>query len=115
MSAILDRLEKLLAAGQDGAALRFALASGYYADGALDAALGHAKVAVELDADYSAAWRLLGQVQAAAGLEEDATETFSRGIGVAEQRGDQQVAREMRVFLKRLQEPKEGSHADEAQ
>lgn len=109
---MIDRLEALLAKGQDGPALRFALASGYYAEGALQTALEHASVAVELDADYSAGWRLLGQIQAAAGLREKAAATFSHGIDVAEKRGDQQVAREMRVFLKRLQKQQKGSQPD---
>lgn len=96
-------LEALLAKGQDSAMLRFALATRYLAENDIDRALEHAKLAVELDADYSAAWRLLGRIQVAAGLEEQAAATYKKGIEVAERRGDQQAAREMRVFLKRLE------------
>ncbi len=101
MSDIAGKLEALLQQGRDGAPLRFALAGHYFAAGELELAAQHAAVAVELDADYSAAWRLLGQVQAAAG-DAGAAATFERGIEVAEARGDKQVAREMRVFLRRL-------------
>ena len=93
----------MLAGGQDSTALRFALADHYLKNGEAERAVGHAKVAVTLDQHYSAAWRLLGQAQVAAGLPEEAAATFERGITVAEQKGDLQVAKEMRVFLRRLQ------------
>lgn len=95
-------LEALLAKGHDSASLRFALATRYLADNDIERALEHAKFAVRLDADYSAAWKLLGRVSVAAGLSEQAVSAYETGIGVAERRGDQQAAREMRVFLKRL-------------
>ena len=99
---MIDKLEALLAQGQDSSMLRFTLAGHYFKGGMLDKALVHAQVAVELDADYSAAWRLLGQIQVAAGQQEEAARTFERGIAIAERRGDMQAAREMRVFRKRL-------------
>ena len=67
-------------------------------------AIEHAKVAVTMDPDYSAAWRLLGQAQVAAGRIGAAAESFERGIAVARQRGDRQVEKEMQVFLRRLQQ-----------
>lgn len=100
---MIERLEQLLAAGKDDAGLRFALASRYFASGDIESALAHAEIAVELDAGYSAAWRLLGQIQTAAGQELEAAESYRRGIAAAESRGDQQAGKEMRVFLKRLQ------------
>jgi Tfp pilus assembly protein PilF len=102
MSGISDKLEAMLASGRDEPILRYTLAKNYFESGETARALEHAKVAVELDADYSAAWRLLGQIQAAAGQGEAAATTFEHGIGVAERRGDQQAVREMRVFLRRL-------------
>ncbi len=100
---MLDRLEAMLADGGDSAALRFALAAGYLKQDEPELAIEHAKVAVSLDPDYSAAWRLLGQAQVAAGQVEAAAESFERGIAVARQRGDRQVEKEMQVFLRRLQ------------
>lgn len=96
-------LEAMLERGNDGAMLRFTLASRYFERGELERALVHAEVAVKLDADYSAAWRLLGRIREAGGSREQAIESFRRGIAVAEQRGDRQAAKEMKVFLRRLE------------
>jgi Tfp pilus assembly protein PilF len=98
-----DRLENLLARGEDNATLRFALGSEYLKQDRPDLAIGHLSVAVTLDPSYSAAWKLLGKAQAQAGLLQEAKETYEHGISVARQRGDEQAAREMQVFLRRLQ------------
>jgi predicted Zn-dependent protease len=97
-----EQLEAMLAAGRDSSSLRYALARYYFDDGDYSRAVEHAQVAVQQDADYSAAWRLLGQAQAAAGREAEAAQSFECGIEVAAGRGDRQVEKEMRVFLKRL-------------
>lgn len=97
-----ENLEGLIASGKDGPTVRFALATRYHADGDLARALEHAQVAVEQDPDYSAAWKLLGRVLVDSGREPEAAEAYRRGIEVAERRGDQQAAKEMRVFLKRI-------------
>jgi Tfp pilus assembly protein PilF len=95
-------LEALIASGSDGAPVRLALAARYSAAGDIARALQHAEVAVTLDADYSAAWKMLGKLKAEAGQPEQATEAYRKGIEIADRRGDQQAAKEMRVFLKRL-------------
>ena len=100
---LLANLEALLAKGGDGPALRLALASRYLDAGDAAAAVRHAEVAVQLDPEYSAAWKALGRALTAAGRHADAQEIYERGIEVAERRGDQQAAKEMRVFSKRLQ------------
>jgi Tfp pilus assembly protein PilF len=101
-----EALERLLEQGDDNAGLRFALATRYFAAGQADRAEGHARAAIELDRGYSAAWRLLGQILVSAGLEDEAKSTFRQGIEIAEAKGDLQVAKEMRVFLKRLERPR---------
>ena len=101
--SMIENLEALLAAGKDSAQLRLALASKYLEAGELDRALEHGRVVVELSPDYSAGWRLLGQIQSKAGASDAAAETFRRGIAIAEERGDVQVAKEMQVFLRRLE------------
>ncbi|MGQ0658830.1 MAG: tetratricopeptide repeat protein [Chromatiales bacterium] len=95
-------LEALLARGPETAVLRFSLGCACLKQGDLGQAIAHLKRATEIDLNYSAAWKLLGSAQANAGLSSDAIRTYQRGIAVAEQRGDIQAAREMRVFLKRL-------------
>jgi len=97
-----ERLEALLASGGDAPTLRYALAKLYLDAGEAEKAIDHAEVAVELDADYSAGWRLLGQAQVAAGRPGDAPKSFERGIEVASRSGDRQVEKEMRIFLRRL-------------
>jgi Tfp pilus assembly protein PilF len=103
MSDMTKSLEAMLARGADSASLRFALATRYLNEKALEPALAHAELAVQLDADYSAAWRLLGRIQTELGRPAAAIASYRRGIEVADKKGDQQVAKEMRVFLKRLE------------
>ncbi|WP_428100374.1 tetratricopeptide repeat protein [Candidatus Rariloculus sp.] len=102
MADLTANLEAMLAGGADNAALRVALATRYLAAGKAERAIEHANSAVDHDADYSAAWRVLGKALTAAGRDDEARRAYERGIGVAERRGDQQAAKEMRVFLKRL-------------
>ena len=100
---LIARLEALLVKGGDGAALRLALASRYLDAGDAPAAVRHAEAAVRLDPEYSAAWKAFGRALTAAGRASDALAAYERGAKVAERRGDQQAAKEMRVFSKRLQ------------
>jgi Tfp pilus assembly protein PilF len=99
----IKNLEALLQRGADSAVLRLTLASRYLADGRATQAVEHAEAAVRLDAEYSAAWKALGAAYAAAGRAADARDAYRRGIEVAERRGDAQAAKEMRVFLRRLE------------
>jgi len=100
---VVARLESVLAAGKDTALLRFGLGSEYLKLDATEMAIHHLHVAVHLDPDYSAAWKKLGQAHEQAGQPMMAMETYQHGITVAEARGDLQAAREMKVFLGRLQ------------
>ncbi|MGW8370432.1 MAG: tetratricopeptide repeat protein [Gammaproteobacteria bacterium] len=99
---MIEKLEAMLAAGHDSSGLRFTLANHYLKQNDSARAVEHAQVAVALDPDYSAAWRLLGQAQVAAGKPREAASSFERGIEVAQRLGDRQVEKEMHVFLKRL-------------
>src|SRR5215470_5512678 len=105
---MIANLEALLAKGNDAPSLRFALATRYLAAGDAAAAVRHAQAAVALDATYSAGWKVLGQARAAAGDEQAAADSFRRGIEVADARGDRQAAKEMQVFLKRLDKRRTG-------
>ena len=100
---LIANLEALLAKGNDAPSLRFALATRYLAAGDAAAAVRHAEAAVALDATYSAGWKLLGQARAAAGDPLGAASSFRRGIEVADARGDRQAAKEMQVFLRRIE------------
>jgi predicted Zn-dependent protease len=101
--AVVDNLEALLAKGTDNALLRFGLANEYLKLGQLEQAIGHLKRAVAHDPNYSAAWKRLGKALADTGRVEEAITAYENGIRAAEQKGDIQAAKEMRVFLGRLQ------------
>ena len=105
---MIERLKALLAQGQDNALLRFSLGNAYAAQGEYPAAIEHLQKALQHDPSYSAAWKLLGKAQTEAGRSQEAVTTYQRGIETAEQKGDVQAAKEMRVFLKRLQKPTKG-------
>ena len=97
-----ENLESMLAAGRDDALLRFTLGNAYLADEPARAA-EHLERAVALNPDYSAAWKLLGKALTSAGRDDDAIEAYRRGIDIAKRKGDIQAAKEMRVFLRRLE------------
>jgi Tfp pilus assembly protein PilF len=107
MPMLPDNLEKLLAQGTDSAPLRFALGSQYLTRGEAEVAATHLRVAVDLDPDYSAAWKLLGKALTLAGEREEALASYRRGIEVAQRCGDMQALREMKVFAARLQAQKQ--------
>lgn len=95
-------LEKLLEDGRDDALLRFTLGSICLQEADTETALVHLQRAIELDPTYSAAWKLRGAAMLKLNRIEDARRIWSEGRTVAEKKGDLQVAREIAVFLKRL-------------
>jgi predicted Zn-dependent protease len=103
--ALIEKLERLLASGQDNALLRYGLGNEYLKAGRFDNATEHLRQAVAHDPGYSAAWKLLGQALAAAGRTDDAIQAYENGMRAAGEKGDLQAAKEMTVFLKRLQKP----------
>jgi Tfp pilus assembly protein PilF len=102
-SPIVANLEKLLAAGKDNALLRFSLGNEYLKAGDAQAACIHLGRALEHDPKYSAAWKLYAKALADSGKNTDALEAYRRGIAVAEDKGDKQAAKEMRVFARRIE------------
>jgi tetratricopeptide (TPR) repeat protein len=101
--SVISNLEKLLSQGKESALLRFSLGSEYLKLREIWVAIFHLKRALELDPNYSAAWKLLGMALADAGILNEALDTYRRGIEVAQRRGDQQTVKEMTVFARRLE------------
>jgi Tfp pilus assembly protein PilF len=101
--AVIPGLEKLLEQGRESALLRFSLGSEYFKLRETWVAIFHLRRALELDPNYSAAWKLLGMAFAEAGVLNEALNTYRRGIEVAERKGDKQAAKEMTVFARRLE------------
>lgn len=102
MKPAIERLETLLAKQGESALLRFSLGNACL-ESAPSQAVEHLKRAVVLEPDYSAAWKLLGRALVANNEAAAAKLAYTQGIEVAERRGDMQAAKEMRVFLKRLE------------
>ena len=101
--SVIENFEKLLAGGQDNALLRYGLGLAYLQAGDAEQAIVHLAQAVAQDPRYSAAWKIYAKALAEAGRTEEACAAYGEGIVVAEARGDVQAAKEMRVFLKRLE------------
>jgi predicted Zn-dependent protease len=98
-----ERFEALLASGKDGALLRFSLGMHYLKEGAAAKAAEHLRAAVAHDPGYSAAWKLLGKALSDCAESVAAMDAYRKGIEAAERKGDKQAAKEMAVFLRRLE------------
>lgn len=101
--SIIDNFERLLARGTDNALLRFGLGNACLQAGRVEDAVVHLARAVAHDPAYSAAWKLYGKALCAAGRLDEAAAAYSSGIDAAQRKGDVQAAKEMRVFLRRVQ------------
>ncbi len=95
-------LEALLARGQDSALIRYSLGNEYLSASDAASAAAHLREAVTRDADFSAAWKLLGKACVELGEFVAARAAYENGIAAAERKGDVQAGKEMRVFLRRL-------------
>ena len=99
----LDSLRAQLNGPRDGALLRYSLGTALLEDGDTVEAMAHLRKALDFDAGYSAAWKQLGHACHRAGDAQAAAQAWRHGIAAAEARGDVQAAKEMQVFLKRLE------------
>ena len=97
------KLEAMLASGEDNALLRFTLGNVLFQQKKYAEAEPHLARAVELDPNYSAAWKIYGRTLGAAGKTPAAVAALTQGIEIASERGDVQAAKEMTVFLRRLE------------
>jgi Flp pilus assembly protein TadD len=99
-------LEKLLAQGRDNALLRFGLGNACLQEDDAASAVIHLQQATLQNPSYTAAWKLLGVALRKLERLEDAELAWNSGLKVAQEHGDLQAAKEMTVFLKRLQKLK---------
>ena len=102
-ASVVRNLENLLSQGKDSALLRFSLGAEYLKLKQTWVAVYQLRRALEMDPNYSAAWKLLGKALTDAGVLRDALDAYRRGVAIAEQRGDKQAAKEMAVFAQRLE------------
>ena len=102
-SPALANFERMLAAGRDGALLRYSLGLEYLKAGDSDRAAMHLRQAVTFDPEYTAAWKALGRALADRGQLPDALAAYRTGIAVARRKGDKQAGKEMEVFARRIE------------
>ena len=103
MSALISKLEGMLALGKDSALLRYSLGAEYFKAKSYDDALRHLDKALALSPHHSATWKLFAKVLVGAERVEEGMRAYQQGIDVALLQGDLQAAKEMRVFLRRLE------------
>ncbi len=106
--ALRRNLETMLQRGQDSPLLRFSLGSECLKDGDVVVAIGHLREALEQNPAYSAAWKLLGEAYTRSGAPDRAAEVYRKGIETAMAKGDVQAAKEMGVFLRRIEKQSKG-------
>ncbi|SFP90139.1 hypothetical protein [Variovorax sp. 770b2] len=97
-----EALERMLAAGRDGALLRMSLALAYHRREDEQTALAHIEKALAFDPDFTAAGRLHGLIALALGDNATAGEAFAKALDVAKRRGELQLVKELTVRLRRL-------------
>ena len=103
----LSRLLALRGGVRDGALLRISIANALLENHQRDEAIVELRRALDFDPHYSAAWKLLGTSLASDGDAAGAIAAYRAGIDAASVRGDTQAAKEMRVFLRRLEKSSE--------
>lgn len=97
-------LEKMLAGGSDNGMLRYTLGLVCFQEKDYETAADHLERAVMLDRYHSASWKVYGRILAALERTNEARVAYEKGIAIAEEIGDIQAAKEMKVFLRKLGE-----------
>ena len=99
---MIEKLLKMLASGRDDPMLRFGLGSALFKENRFDEAIEHLKACIAQDANYSAAYKLLGRSLMAQGRLDEAGRVFEQGLQVARAQGDKQAEKEITVFQKKM-------------
>ena len=107
-AAIIANLEKLLGGPRDNALLRYSLGNEHLKGGDPAQAAARFREAIARDANFSAAWKLLGKALEQLGRADEAEAAWTQGLAVAGERGDMQSVKEMTVFRRRLQRARGG-------
>ncbi len=111
MAGMTDRLEAMLAAGRDNLLLRYTLGKNYVEAERFQEALAHLQAALVFDPAYSVAWKYLGKAYLGMGDRINARKSWEQGLDVALGRGDIQLSKELKVFIKRLDKAESGVHS----
>jgi len=99
----LDTFKALLEKGNDNELLRYSLGNEYFKQDDFKQSIIHLKKAIEHKPSFSAAWKLYAKALTENKQNDEAIAAYEKGINIAEENGDIQAIKEMRVFLKRLE------------
>jgi len=99
----LEQFRQIVALEPDDYFARFGLATALFEEGHYEEAVNEFRETIRLKPDYSAAIRDLGKALEKVGAHDEAMRVYREGIPIAERNGDLQTAKEMGVFLKRLE------------
>ena len=98
----IDTFKRLLEKDQGNALLRYSLGNEYLKEKNFIEAIPHLEKAIELNPLHSASWKLYAKALSENKQIKEAISAYEKGISIAEENGDIQSSKEMRVFLKRL-------------
>lgn len=98
----LETFKAMLEKGNDNELIRYSLGSEYFKQGDLEQSIIHLEKAIEHKPSFSAAWKLYAKALTGNNQNDEAIVAYEKGIDIAEENGDIQAVKEMRVFLKRL-------------
>ena len=104
----IESLRKMTCGPRDSALLRLTLAQLLLDRKEFPEAESHLLAALEMNGDYTAAWKALGKTRQQAGDPDGAAEAWARGIEIARENGDKQAEKEMAVFSRRLEKSVSG-------
>ncbi len=99
---------KLLERYPNNPMVLYSLGNELFKEGRYGEARDHLQRAIENKPDYSVAYRMLGRAHFELNEDAEAKNVFLKGKGVATENGDLQTAKEMDVYLRRLQKREAG-------
>lgn len=100
----IERLQALVQTDESDALTHFLLGRELMEVGRFAEAASALEKTIQLNPEYTAAYRFLGDAHRQAGNMARAREIYEVGIGVSEATGDLQAGKEMKVYLKKLGE-----------
>jgi len=98
----LETFKAMLEKGNDNELIRYSLGNEYFKQNDYEQSIIHLKKAIDHKPSFSAAWKLYAKALTENKQNDKAITAYEKGINIAEENGDIQAVKEMRVFLKRL-------------
>ena len=98
----LETFTAMLEKGNDNELIRYSLGNEYFKQDDYEQSIIHLKKAIEHKPSFSAAWKLYAKALTGNNQNDEAIVAYEKGINIADENGDIQAVKEMRVFLSRL-------------